>query len=140
MIAGDRLQHLRNNRVRALGILLTSFPLLACTPEPPTPVVKQTLRQLGFFEVVPPSRLYAPGTLNTVVVRPDGSLEMHRTCEINQSALDFVLNSPTERSDIFKSSVSGIDASGQLETRINAAAGYKEGAKIGLKFYNVSGK
>jgi hypothetical protein len=45
------------------------------------------LRDFGYDAVVPPSRLYGPGTITTVETRSDGTLQLHRACTMNDDAL-----------------------------------------------------
>ncbi len=41
----------------------------------------------GYLEPAPPSRLYGPGTINTVETLPDGKLRLHRACTVPEDAL-----------------------------------------------------
>ncbi len=45
------------------------------------------LEQEGYLEPAPPSRLYGPGTINTVEELPGGKLRLHRTCSVPEDVL-----------------------------------------------------
>lgn len=49
--------------------------------------IDQILDELGYFVLVPPSRLFGPGTINTVEKLPNGSLKLHAACTMDKKAL-----------------------------------------------------
>jgi len=45
------------------------------------------LEEWGYLELVPPSRLFGPGTINTVEKLPNGLLKLHPTCTMDKEVL-----------------------------------------------------
>jgi hypothetical protein len=45
------------------------------------------LNDFGYDAVVPPSRLFGPGTITTVETRSDGTLKLHLACKMNDGDL-----------------------------------------------------
>lgn len=41
----------------------------------------------GYVAVTPPSRLFGPGTITTVETLPDGTMQLHQTCRMDEDAL-----------------------------------------------------
>jgi hypothetical protein len=43
--------------------------------------------EYGYSAVTPPSRLFGPGTITTVETLPDGTLQLHLACKMDDTAL-----------------------------------------------------
>lgn len=43
--------------------------------------------EYGYTAVTPPSRLFGPGTITTVEKLPDGTLQLHLACKMDDNAL-----------------------------------------------------
>ena len=53
----------------------------------PVTSVVHILGKYGYIELVPPTRFFGPGTINTVETLPNGSLKLHSACTMDEEVL-----------------------------------------------------
>ena len=78
-------------RVFALSAILVLPSLGLATwywvVQPPGEQLTRMLRDYGYVAVRPPSRLFGPGTFTTVETLPDGAMQLHLACRMNNDGL-----------------------------------------------------
>ena len=67
---------------RLLAVIALVAVLAGCDPSepPPSPITK-----FGYLEIVPPSTLHLPGSINSVEFASGGRVQLHPTCNIDRS-------------------------------------------------------
>ena len=86
----------KRHSVRLLAVVGATALLAGCPRggEEQGPVTI-TVSEIGYLEVLPPSRLHFPGTINSVTVKNDGQVLLDPTCESDEDEiLEAVQRSP----------------------------------------------
>ncbi len=72
---------------RLLVVLGATALLAGCLGTDDQDPVTVTVSKLRYFEIVPPSELHFPGSINSVEVLGHGQVVLHPTCEVDQERI-----------------------------------------------------
>jgi hypothetical protein len=97
------------------------------------------LLETGYFEIVPPTTLSGPGTINTVEFLSNGKVTMHPTCDVEAGFLsDKIQKSQTVDRELKQSIEKKLDVTGELRQNLAAAADISQISSIHLKLENAN--
>lgn len=96
------------------------------------------LEQAGYLVMNPPSRFHGPGTLNTVESFGNGALQLHPTCELNDSALHLVpVESETVDQSIRERLSGSFDVSSRLREKLDSTTFAETVKSVNVTFKNM---
>jgi len=97
------------------------------------------LFEAGYFEIVPPSTLSGPGTINAVEFRSDGKIALHPTCDVSPELFTGKLQrSQTIDRALRQSLDKKLNISGQIKDMFEAAIGLNRINSVHLKLENTN--
>jgi hypothetical protein len=100
--------------------------------------ISVVLKDSGYFELRPPSRLAGPGTINTVETLSDGSLRLHPTCTMDKDVLASLWQeSDTVDRHLVTSVTNAFDAMADALSLIAAHATGNQVKKVAISFQNM---
>lgn len=109
----------------AVVLLAPAAALLTWDEATEAPVDERngTIIDIGYHELVPPSTIHLPGTINTVEIRSDGSVQLHPTCRMDRDALAAAMEqSSTASLEHAKRFESGFEATAALPSTAESTA------------------
>lgn len=98
------------------------------------------LLEAGYLEIVPPSKFFGPGTINTVEFQENGRVQLHPTCDTDSlSALlsDKIHASNTTDREVLQSLKKQLDISEKIKEVLASEAAIKQAKSISISFENV---
>jgi hypothetical protein len=96
--------------------------------------------EYGYSAVTPPSRLFGPGTITTVETLPDGTLQLHLACKMDDTALAAMWHkSPTINRSLVTAIKQTFESSAKaLEILSSGATGRRiKGVDVSLRDINI---
>jgi hypothetical protein len=96
--------------------------------------------EYGYSAVTPPSRLFGPGTITTVETLPDGTLQLHLACKMDDIALAAMWQkSPTINRSLVSAIKQTFESSAKaLEILSSGATGKRiKGVDVSLRDINI---
>lgn len=125
---------------RAVALALTSTAALIIylvyfhTP----PTLGEILNEFGYQEIVPPSKLYGPGTFNSVEQLSDQSVKLHPTCNMDPEILEGLWDvSPTVDREMAARFSRDFDISAELSESLKSTMSSKQIKYIRMSLRNM---
>jgi hypothetical protein len=104
---------------------------------PVNPVVP-LLWEYGYIELVPPTRFFGPGTINTVETLPNGSLKLHPTCTMDKEVLIPLWQvSTTVNMSVAESVKNTLEAAVNAENVVTSGAAGEQIKRISVSLQNT---
>lgn len=119
-----------------LGLAVWYWMVTRSDPDQLTRIVGE----YGYSAVTPPSRLFGPGTITTVETLPDGTLQLHLACKMDDTALAAMWQkSPTINRSLVSAIKQTFEASAKaLEILSSGANGKRiKGVDVSLRDINI---
>jgi len=102
------------------------------------PTLAEVLNEFGYKELVPPSKLYGPGTFNSVEQLGDQSVKLHPTCNMDQVILEKLWNkSPTVEREMNARFSSRVDILSELMKNLKSRFSGKQIADVHISLKNM---
>ncbi len=126
----------KRHSVRLLAVVGAAALLAGCPNggEEQGPVTI-TVSEIGYLEVLPPSRLHFPGTINSVTVKNDGQVLLDPTCEFDETEiLQAVQRSPVPEKEWSRVKEESVGIAGVFKGIFSVEAGIQgmEGSSISI--------
>jgi hypothetical protein len=97
------------------------------------------VRQYGYTAVTPPSRLFGPGTITTVETLPDGTLQLHLACKMDDNALAAMWQkSPTVDRSLVSAIKQTFESSAKVLEMISSGARGRRTRGIDVSLRNIN--
>lgn len=102
------------------------------------PTLGEVLNEFGYQEIVPPSKLYGPGTFNSVEQVRDQSVKLHPTCNMDPRILEGLWNeSPTVQQEMTARFSRDFDISSELLKSLKSSMSGKQIEDVHLSLRNM---
>lgn len=106
---------------------------------PPAMTLRGILHSKGYIEIVPPSRLHGPGTINTVQVAGDGRVLLNPTCDIDPKVLSAAIQESESTDESFTQVVAKrFDISSQIKKLLSSALAQSRTESVQVSLEKVS--
>jgi hypothetical protein len=97
------------------------------------------VRQYGYTAVTPPSRLFGPGTITTVETLPDGTMQLHLACKMDDSTLAAMWQkSPTVDRSLVSAIKQTFESSAKALEMISSGATGRRSRGIDVSLRNIN--
>jgi hypothetical protein len=97
------------------------------------------VRQYGYTAVTPPSRLFGPGTITTVETLPNGTLQLHLACKMDDNALAAMWQkSPTVDRSLVSAIKQTFESSAKVLEMISSSAAGRRSTGIDVSLRNIN--
>ena len=96
------------------------------------------IRKYGYIELVPPTRFFGPGTINTVETLPNGSLILHPACTMDKEVLIPLWQvSATVNRSLAESVKNTLEAAANAENVVTSGAAGEQIKRISVSLQNT---
>ena len=100
--------------------------------------VADIMKPFGYLEMVPPSNLHGPGTINTIEVVSDNKITLHPTCEIDAQILaNLTQESHTVDHSLLQKLNKRLNISAQLKKIISSEIADNQAKDVFISFKDV---
>lgn len=124
--------------VLATAIAVGAFMFFSITPPVSAATPAEILARNGYLEIRPASKLNGPGTLNTVEVKTDSYVILHRTCRMDMAEIEALwATSQTTRENVAQQLEGRFNADSSLITRARLKVGVSKIKNIVVSFSNT---